>query len=188
MLLTVTTREPGTGSICSSSSPVRAKCPRWLVPNCSSNPSLVACLGVSITPALLISRSILGCLARSSSAAARMESSEVKSRRWTMTFAPGALSAMRVAARLPFSMSRTARTTDAPRAARTWAVSNPRPVFAPVTTASRPCWPGTLSLVHLPFIGLPFGVLRGSVLDMDRSLLVGCRAWCWDSMRPRSTA
>src|SRR5713101_5624787 len=53
-LLTVTTREPGTGSICSSSSPVRAKCPRWLVPNCSSNPSRVACLGVSITPALLI--------------------------------------------------------------------------------------------------------------------------------------
>src|SRR5260370_25547919 len=65
-LLTVTTREPGTGSICSSSSPVRAKGPRWLVPSCSSNPSRVACLGGSITPALLTSRSILGCLARSS--------------------------------------------------------------------------------------------------------------------------
>src|SRR5216683_1923624 len=152
MLLTVTTREPGTGSICSSSSPVRAKCPRWLVPNCSSNPSRVVCLGVSITPALLTSKSILGCLARSSPAAARIESSEVRSRGWTMTFAPGAVPAMRAAARLPFSTSRTASTTDAPRAARTWAVSNPRPVFAPVTTASRPCWPGTSSLVHFAFM------------------------------------
>src|SRR5215831_20762267 len=56
---------------------------------------------------------------------------------------------MRAAARSPFSVSRTASTTDAPRAARTRAVSNPRPVFAPVTTASRPCWPGTSPLVHL---------------------------------------
>src|SRR4029450_5549739 len=52
-LLTVTTREPGTGSICSSSSPVRAKCPRWLVPNCSSNPSRVVCFGVNITPGVV---------------------------------------------------------------------------------------------------------------------------------------
>src|SRR5260370_119871 len=94
-LLRVTTREPGTGSICSSSSPVRAKGPRWLVPSCSSNPSPVVCLGVSITPALLISKSILGCVARSSAAAARTESSEVRSRGWTMTFAPGAVPAMR---------------------------------------------------------------------------------------------
>src|SRR5258707_13077112 len=42
-LLTVTTREPGTGNICSSSSPVKAKGPRWLVPNCSSNPSRSGC-------------------------------------------------------------------------------------------------------------------------------------------------
>ena len=69
-----------------------------------------------------------------------------------MTFAPGAVPAMRAAARLPFSVSRTASTTDAPRAARTRAVSNPRPVFAPVTTASRPCWPGTSSLVHFAFM------------------------------------
>jgi hypothetical protein len=62
------------------------------------------------------------------------------------------------AARLPFSMSRTASTTDAPRAARTWAVSNPRPVFAPVTTASRPCWRGTSSLVHFAFM-IPPGPL-----------------------------
>ena len=72
-----------------------------------------------------------------------------------MTFAPGAVLAMRAAARLPFSVSRTASTTDAPRAARTRAVSNPRPVFAPVTTASRPCWPGTSSLVHFAFMVPP---------------------------------
>ena len=46
MLLTVTTREPATGSSRSSSRPVRAKWPRWLVPNCSSKPSLVVCFGV----------------------------------------------------------------------------------------------------------------------------------------------
>ena len=40
-LLTVTTREPSTGSRLSSSRPVSAKWPRWLVPNCSSKPSLV---------------------------------------------------------------------------------------------------------------------------------------------------
>src|SRR2546430_808210 len=141
-LLTVTTREPGTGSICSSSSPVRAKWPRWLVPSCSSNPSRVICLGGNITPALLISRSIRGCRARSSPAAARMDSSEARSRGWTVTSAPGAVPAMRAAAALPLPVSRTASTTDAPRAARIPAVSNPRPVFAPVTTASRPRLPG----------------------------------------------
>src|SRR6516165_5727171 len=140
-LLTVTTREPGTGSICSSSSPVRAKCPRWLVPSCSSNPSSVVCFGGNITPALLISRSILGCRARSWAAAA-----------------------------LPFSASRTASTTEAPRAARTWAVSNPRPVFAPVTTASRPCWPGTSSLVHFAFM-IPPGCIAN--YDVRLSSIIG---------------
>ena len=41
VLLTVTTREPATGNTRSSSRPVKAKWPRWLVPNCSSKPSLV---------------------------------------------------------------------------------------------------------------------------------------------------
>ena len=61
MLLTVTTREPATGSSRSSSRPVKAKWPRWLVPNCSSKPSLVVDFGVHITPALLISRSMRSC-------------------------------------------------------------------------------------------------------------------------------
>ncbi len=154
-LLTVTTREPGTASICSSSSPVRAKWPRWLVANCSSNPSPVVCFGGNITPALLISKSIAGCRARSWSAAARMESSEARSRGETVTSAPGVVAAMAAAARLPLSVSRTASTTDAPRAARTRAVCNPRPVSAPVTTASRPCWPGTSPLAQVALMVPP---------------------------------
>src|SRR5260221_11775706 len=80
-----------------------------------------------------------------------------------MTFAPGTVPVMRAAARLPFSVSRTASTTDAPRPARTWAVSNPRPVFAPVTTASQPCWPGTSPLVHLAVMIPPGPVTRPDV-------------------------
>jgi hypothetical protein len=38
---------------------VRAKCPRWLVPSCSSKPSVVVRCGVAITPALLTSTSML---------------------------------------------------------------------------------------------------------------------------------
>src|SRR5260370_755107 len=97
-LLRVTTREPGTGSICSSSSPVRAKGPRWLVPSCSSNPSTVACRGGNITPAVLTSRSIAGSRAPSSAAAPRTDASpgawDVVGDRWSrllgreLTFGP----------------------------------------------------------------------------------------------------
>ena len=44
----------------SSSRVVNTKCPRWLVPNCISNPSVVRANGHAITPALLIRRSISG--------------------------------------------------------------------------------------------------------------------------------
>src|SRR5713101_1356856 len=84
-----------------------------------------------------------------------MDSSEARSRGWTVRSAPGEAAAMQAAARLPLSVSRTASTTDAPRAARARAVSNPRPVFAPVTTASRPRWPGTSPLVHFAFMVPP---------------------------------
>ncbi len=57
-LLTVTTREAGEAGSRSNSSPVRAKWPRWFVPNWSSKPSVVVACGVYITPALLISMSI----------------------------------------------------------------------------------------------------------------------------------
>lgn len=143
MLLTVTTREPGTGSIRSSSSPVSAKWPRWLVPNCISKPSRVVCLGVYITPALLISRSMRSSRDRSAAAAVRTESSEVRSSACTVT-SP----VMRAAACSPFSTLRTASTTDAPRSASALAVSYPSPVLAPVTTATRPRWSGMFVVVH----------------------------------------
>src|SRR5258705_4446247 len=95
-----------------------------------------------------------------------MESSEARSRGETVTSAPGEAAAMRAAARLPLSVSRTASTTDAPRAARTRAVSNPRPVFAPVITASRPCWPGTSSLVHLAVMIPPDALLHAGWLAL----------------------
>ncbi len=117
-LLTTTTRDPSTGSSASSSSPVNAKCPRWFVPNCSSNPSCVVRRGVYITPALSISRSMRGCLPRNASDASRTDASDDRSSRWTETSPP-----IRDAAAAPFSTSRTASTTVAPRCARTFAVS-----------------------------------------------------------------
>ncbi len=126
---------------------MRAKCPRWLVPNWSSKPSAVVRFGVYITPALLISRSMRGWAARSSAAAERTESREVRSRAWTVTSPE-----MRAAARPPFSGSRTARTTLAPRSASIRAVSKPSPVLAPVTTATLPCWSGMCCSVQSPLM------------------------------------
>src|SRR5215467_3551272 len=148
LLLTVTTRDPGTGSIRSSSRPVSAKWPRWLVPSCSSNPSAVVPRGGIISPALLMSRSRREWLARICSAAARTESSEARSRRTTETVACGAAADSRATARSALPVSRQARIVTAARCASTAAASNPMPVFAPVTTAVRPCWPGTSATVH----------------------------------------
>src|SRR6202035_4438562 len=63
-------REFGAARTWSSSKPVSAKCPRWLVPNWSSNPSCVIDFGVPMTPALLISRSMWSNLPRNSAAVA----------------------------------------------------------------------------------------------------------------------
>ncbi len=54
---TVTTRAASDSSSFGSSRPVRAKWPRWLVPNWSSKPCSVSIRGGAMTPALLISRS-----------------------------------------------------------------------------------------------------------------------------------
>ncbi len=113
------------------------------MPNCISKPSAVVCFGVYITPALLISRSIRSSRECSAAAVARTESSEVRSSACTVT-SP----VMRAAARSPFSVLRTASTTDAPCSASTLAVSYPSPVLAPVTTATRPCWSGMFAVVH----------------------------------------
>lgn len=50
--------------ILGNSNNVKRNGPRWLVPNCVSNPSTVLPWGVIITPALLISKSILRSVSR----------------------------------------------------------------------------------------------------------------------------
>ena len=62
--LTVTMRERSVVTMRSSSRPVRAKWPRWLVAICSSKPSAVWRYGVPMTPALLTRRSSRAWLAR----------------------------------------------------------------------------------------------------------------------------
>ena len=80
-------------------------------------------LSVYITPALLISRSMRGCAARSSSAALRMLSSDVRSSCCSATTAFGLAALILSAASLPLSRLRTASTTCAPLPARTAAAS-----------------------------------------------------------------
>jgi hypothetical protein len=137
-------------SIRPSSSPVRAKWPRWLVASVRSNPSSVTSRGIAITPALLISRSRLGQAARICPAASRTEASDARSRCTTSTLAPAAADRIRSAARSVLPRSRPASTTAAPCPASTSAVSSPRPPLAPVTTAVRPDWSGTSAAVHRP--------------------------------------
>ena len=133
---TVTTRSVTYGS----SRFVRAKCPRWFVPNCISKPSLVVASGMFITPALLISRSRSPC---HDSANSRTEARSARSRRRTSTV-PLAPWTVRAAAS-PRFRSRTASTTCAPARARASTVAIPSPLLAPVTTAVRPVW-STMSL------------------------------------------
>ena len=154
---------------------MRAKWPRWLVPNWSSKPSAVVRLGVYMTPALLRSRSILSWVARRSSAARRTESSDDRSRCWTVTSAPALCPAIVAAASLPLSTLRTASTTDAPRAASALAVSSPRPVLAPVTTATRPVWSGMSSVVQV-----------SSAISPSRGIIRGVRSdWNYTGRTPR---
>ena len=125
LLETVTTRS----LIRSSSRPVSAKCPKWLVPTCSSKPSLVRRNGVAITPALLTSTAICPVPAANSPTEAR----SARSRRRT-----SALPGIPAAARSPLAVSRQATTTCAPARASSVAVTAPNPLFAPVTTIVRP--------------------------------------------------
>ncbi len=95
------------------------------------------CLGGYITPALLIRRSIVAKADFSWSAAARTDAGEVGSSCWTVVSAPETAPAIRSAACLPLSTSRTASTIDAPHAASARAVSNPSPLLAWVRSHRR---------------------------------------------------
>ncbi len=100
------------------------------MPNCSSKPSAVRLSGGTITPALLISRSISPSQPEAKS---RTEARLARSS-WRTSVSPGIASA---AAR-PFSIERTPSTTRAPAPAIAEAAARPMPLFAPVTIAVRP--------------------------------------------------
>src|SRR6266702_429142 len=138
---TVTTRGwPPDASRAGSSRPVSAKWPRWLVPNCISNPSAVSWRGIIITPALLTSRS---SGPENWSANARTDARSARSS--GAHSAPAPIS--RTAAR-PLSALRLATTTRAPWRATSCAVWYPMPLFPPVTTAVRPDRSGISSAVQ----------------------------------------
>ena len=110
------------------------------MPNCSSKPSAVRESGGTITPALLISRS----MAPSQPAAnARTEARSARSS--GRTSAPG----MPAAAAAPLAVSRTASTTRAPAPASAWAAARPIPELAPVTIAVRPERSGRSVVLHV---------------------------------------
>src|SRR3954453_16271768 len=133
---TVTTRSP----MCCSSRLVRAKCPRWLVPNCSSKPSAVLPCGTAMIPALLIRTS---SAPDQPSAKARALSSDARSSART-SHVPGKAAATRS----PLATSRTASTTCAPARVGSRAVTATRPLDAPVTTTVRPARSGRSADVH----------------------------------------
>ncbi len=114
---------------------MRAKWPRWLVPNCSSKPSAVRLRGGTITPALLMSTSI-------------SPPSQPSANSWTDTRLARSRARTSVcpfifaAARSPFSSERTASTTRAPAPASALAAARPMPLLAPVTITVRPVMSG----------------------------------------------
>ena len=103
---------------------------------------------MSITPALLMSRSTGGKRARISSAALRTLDWDARSRRTTDALAPADAAAIWSAARPALSAFRQARTTWAPRPASTRAACRPSPVLAPVTTAVFPARSGMSASVQ----------------------------------------
>ena len=110
-LLTVTTLAPGRASRRSSSKPVRAKWPRWLVPNCISKPSAVSRRGMAITPALLTRMFKPSCSAENPAANFRTEARSARSSGSSRTSAAGTGWRIRSRASAPLAWSRQARTT-----------------------------------------------------------------------------
>ena len=83
-------RAPGVHKISGSRRPARAKCPRWLVPNCSLKPCFVRPSGGTITPALLTSKSRCSCawVKASANAATELRSDKSSASSETLAEAP----------------------------------------------------------------------------------------------------
>ncbi len=114
---------------------VSAKCPRWLVANCSSHPSAVRSRSLRTTPALSTSRCSGPC--HSSASRAGLDRSARSSSTTVGVRTPG-IRPISSAASRPFNRLRTASVTTAPATASARAVSTPRPDDAPVTRARTP--------------------------------------------------
>mmetsp|Transcript_35166 Transcript_35166/g.60213 ORF Transcript_35166/g.60213 Transcript_35166/m.60213 type:complete len:261 (+) Transcript_35166:301-1083(+) len=136
---TLTTRKPSFARCrAGSSAATSAKWPRWLMPTVFSKPSAVSCRsGTAITPALLISTSMVGAsVPRAASSREGSDLTDFRSARSSST--PTAASARDVDARISLTaasalaLERAATTTFAPAEARRLADSSPRPVLAPV--------------------------------------------------------
>mmetsp|Transcript_33225 Transcript_33225/g.84669 ORF Transcript_33225/g.84669 Transcript_33225/m.84669 type:complete len:239 (+) Transcript_33225:258-974(+) len=131
---TVTTRP--SSSMSGSSRRVSAKCPRWLVPICSSKPCLVFCCGVAMTPALFSSSETRPSFCAISRQAALTESRSARSS--FCTRARPAAAPISASARSPAASSRQASTTKHPTSSSALADSAPMPELPPVTTATPP--------------------------------------------------
>ena len=112
------------------------KWPRWLVPNCVSNPSAVLPWGAFMTPALLTSPSSRSCRRRSAGANPRTESRLPRSS--SSTSADPRRSESPATASSPAETRRHAATTCAPWVTSCVIVASPAPELAPVTTYTRP--------------------------------------------------
>src|SRR5882757_2332582 len=123
-----------------SSRLVSAKCPRWLVPNCSSKPSAVRASGTCMMPALLMRTSIGPC---HDDAKACTDDRELRSSSRTSVSL-----AMAFATACPLAGLRTASTTCAPAWASASAVALPSPLVAPVTTNVLPVKSGRSAAVQ----------------------------------------
>src|SRR4051794_7039673 len=156
----MTTQPAGAASTSGSRRSVSANGPRTLLPNCSSNPSVVVNRrGGAITPALFSSMSTGTPSASRPSANDCTEARSARSRRRTSSAASGCAARISSRAASPLATVRTASTTRAPAAASRSAASRPVPLFAPVTTASRPVWSGTVYM--LPPVKT-IGLLQGN--------------------------
>mmetsp|Transcript_47254 Transcript_47254/g.103026 ORF Transcript_47254/g.103026 Transcript_47254/m.103026 type:complete len:228 (-) Transcript_47254:103-786(-) len=141
VLDTTTTRAEGAFSSNGSSSPVRAKWPKWFTPNCCSKPSLVSCRwGIAMTPVLFMRTSFFfpyfSAVKRCLKDFTSFRSARSNFRKCTSLLPLAAFTSS--TAFCPLTALRVVSTTVAPALAKRSADSRPRPVFPPVISTVLP--------------------------------------------------
>ena len=138
MMEETTTMRPPERSRSGSRSHVRATWPRWFAQSCRCAES--GPFG-PINPALLTRKSTRVVALRISFTAELTESRSSRSSLTTRGAGPFPRATRRLAASSAFTRFRHARSTVAPFARKPAAVANPKPLLAPVTTAT---WPSSV--------------------------------------------